>query len=147
MQVLEDMLNQKDYTRIGTLRSLDFSDRAASGRLRTVLVTGSDNVRRLKADLFQAVFNKRTPKELGEILSTRFDIQVQYPWIQPVADMELPGGQSRYFKETSHNIIFGFKTFFEQNGGIAAFGMPLTEEFTENGFGPIFSKSEIRIPP
>ena len=148
MQVLEDMLNQKDYTRIGTLRSLDFSDRAASGRLRTVLVTGSDNVRRLKADLFQAVFNKRTPKELGEILSTRFDIQVQYPWIQPVADMELPGGQSRYFKETSHNIIFGFKTFFEQNGGIAAFGMPLTEEFTENGFTvQYFQKAKFEYHP
>ena len=132
MRVLEDMLNQKDSTRIGALQSIDFSDRSPSGRLRTVVVAGSENVRRLSAGFFQAVFNKRTPSELGTILSTRFDMKIQFPWVQPVADLNLPGGQSRYFPETSHNVIFGFKEFFDSRGGMDAFGMPLTEEFTEN---------------
>jgi len=133
MRVLEDMLNQKASTRVGALQSIDFSDRSPSGRLRTVVVSGSENVRRLSASFFQAVFNKRTPAELGTILSTRFNMRIQFPWVQPVADLNLPGGQSRYFPDTSHNVIFGFKEFFESRGGIDSFGLPLTEEFTENG--------------
>ncbi len=133
MRVLEDMLNAKESTRVGALLSIDFGDRSASGRLRSVVVAGTENTRRLTASFFQAVFNRRTPIELGTILSTRFDMQIQFPWVQPVADLGLPGGQSRYFPETSHNVIFGFKDFLEANGGVNAYGMPLTEEFTENG--------------
>ncbi len=36
-----------------------------------------------------------------------------------------------YFVETGHNLLNGFKQFWEANGGIAQFGYPLTEEFTE----------------
>ncbi|MHB8647030.1 MAG: glycosyl hydrolase family 18 protein [Thermomicrobiales bacterium] len=37
----------------------------------------------------------------------------------------------RYFTETGHNLQNGFKQFWDANGGIAQFGYPLTEEFTE----------------
>lgn len=37
----------------------------------------------------------------------------------------------RYFAETGHNLLNGFKQFWDANGGIAQFGYPLTEEFTE----------------
>lgn len=37
----------------------------------------------------------------------------------------------RYFTETGHNLANGFKSFWDLNGGIAQFGFPITEEFTE----------------
>lgn len=37
----------------------------------------------------------------------------------------------RYFTETGHNLQNGFKQFWDANGGLARFGYPLTEEFTE----------------
>jgi hypothetical protein len=37
-----------------------------------------------------------------------------------------------YFSETHHSLAYGFKAFWERNGGLPAFGYPLTEEFTEN---------------
>jgi hypothetical protein len=36
-----------------------------------------------------------------------------------------------YFKETGHNLGYAFRKYWEQNGGLAQFGYPLTEEFTE----------------
>jgi beta propeller repeat protein len=39
----------------------------------------------------------------------------------------------RYFPETGHSIAYGFKEFWEKNGGLAIFGYPISEEFTENG--------------
>lgn len=38
-----------------------------------------------------------------------------------------------YFPETGHTIAFGFKDFWEAHGGLAEFGYPISEEFTENG--------------
>jgi hypothetical protein len=48
-----------------------------------------------------------------------------------VAPLPGPAGQVRYFPETGHNLIFGFKYYWEHNGGLAIFGYPLTEEFRE----------------
>jgi hypothetical protein len=39
----------------------------------------------------------------------------------------------RYFPLTGHTLQFGFKAFWERNGGIALFGMPISEEFQEQG--------------
>jgi len=36
-----------------------------------------------------------------------------------------------FFRETSHSLSYGFKTFWEQSGGLPVFGYPLSEEFTE----------------
>lgn len=38
-------------------------------------------------------------------------------------------GAAVYFPETGHQLLFGFKAFWERSGGLAAFGYPLTEEF------------------
>jgi hypothetical protein len=46
--------------------------------------------------------------------------------VEPLA---APPGQATYFPATGHNLIFGFKTYWERNGGLALFGYPLTEEF------------------
>ncbi len=133
MRVLEDMLNVKPDTTVGSLHMIDFSDRSHSGRLRTVHVHGSTASRRLPAHRFQALFNRLTPEELGPLNSTNFQIEFQYPLTRPVPDLNLPGNQSIYFAETGHNVLFGFKKYFESRGGVEAFGLPLTEEFVEGG--------------
>ena len=42
-------------------------------------------------------------------------------------------GQSIYSDETGHNVRHGFLKYFNARGGVTAFGLPLTEEFFENG--------------
>ena len=133
MRVLEDMLNVKPDTTVGSLHMIDFSDRSHSGRLKTVHVHGSTASRRLPAQRFQALFNVLTPEELGPLNSTNFHVEFQYPLTRPVPDLNLPENQSIYFPETGHNVIFGFKKYFESRGGVEAFGLPLTEEFIEGG--------------
>ncbi len=133
MRVLEDMLNVKPDTSVGSLQMIDFSDRSHSGRLKTVHVHGSAASRRLSAQRFQALFNRLTPEELGPLNSTNFQIEFQYPLTRPVPALNLPESQSIYFPETGHNVIFGFKRYFENRGGVQAFGLPLTEELVEGG--------------
>ncbi|MGH2351331.1 MAG: PQQ-binding-like beta-propeller repeat protein, partial [Chloroflexota bacterium] len=41
----------------------------------------------------------------------------------------IPG--ALYFFETGHNVYGGFLTYFTTNGGLEAFGYPITEEFQE----------------
>ncbi len=41
--------------------------------------------------------------------------------------------ERRYFPETGHSLAYGFKEFWERNGGVALFGYPISEEFVENG--------------
>ncbi|HEU4792323.1 MAG TPA: hypothetical protein VFS96_01575, partial [Nitrolancea sp.] len=38
-----------------------------------------------------------------------------------------------YFPETQHNLCGGFRDYLNKFGGLAVFGLPLTEEFHENG--------------
>jgi hypothetical protein len=42
-----------------------------------------------------------------------------------------PAERVRHFPETGHNLIEGFKYFWERNGGLPVFGYPLTEEFQQ----------------
>ena len=41
------------------------------------------------------------------------------------------GGNSRYFESTGHNLSHGFRTYWQNQGGLSIFGYPLSEEFTE----------------
>ena len=38
---------------------------------------------------------------------------------------------ARYFPETSHSLAGGFKLYWEDNGGLDVFGLPISEEFEE----------------
>lgn len=40
---------------------------------------------------------------------------------------------SLFFQATSHTLAGGFRTFWEQGGGLAVFGYPISQEFVENG--------------
>lgn len=42
-----------------------------------------------------------------------------------------PEANRRYFAETGHYLGFGFLNYWEKHGGLAQFGLPLTEEFRE----------------
>ena len=44
-----------------------------------------------------------------------------------------------YFEETQHNLCGGFRAFFDQYGGMAVYGMPISEEFQE--FNPDTGKT------
>ncbi len=48
----------------------------------------------------------------------------------PKADPN-PGGAGKYFAQTGHSINFGFAAFWTAHGGLAAFGYPLSQEFSE----------------
>jgi lipoprotein-anchoring transpeptidase ErfK/SrfK len=39
----------------------------------------------------------------------------------------------RFFSETGHFLAYGFKSYWEQNGGLYIFGLPISEEFSETG--------------
>jgi hypothetical protein len=38
-----------------------------------------------------------------------------------------------YFPQTGHHLGWGFKNYWEKNGGVKVFGYPISEEFSENG--------------
>ena len=42
-----------------------------------------------------------------------------------------PEAHRTYFPETGHYLAWGFRAYWEQNGGLAQFGLPLTSEFIE----------------
>jgi hypothetical protein len=44
-----------------------------------------------------------------------------------------PKAGCTYFPATKHNLCAGFMAYWNKYGGLAVFGMPLTEEFQENG--------------
>jgi hypothetical protein len=49
------------------------------------------------------------------------------------ANVQIPP-DTRFFRETGHNLSHGFKDYWEQNGGLAEFGFPLTEEDSGDNF-------------
>ncbi len=44
-----------------------------------------------------------------------------------------PSGDRIFFAESGHSIGGVFRTYWQAHGGLAVFGLPLTEEITENG--------------
>ncbi len=49
---------------------------------------------------------------------------------QPVSGRD--DNATRFFPQTNHRLSHGFKTYWEQNGGLRIFGYPISEEFTED---------------
>ncbi len=46
---------------------------------------------------------------------------------------ETTAGTPRYFPETGHTLAYSFRQFYERNGSLAVFGLPLTEVYIEQG--------------
>lgn len=54
----------------------------------------------------------------------------------------------RYFKDTGHNIGTRIKTFYEQNGDVSIFGLPLTEVIREGDLDvQYFERAKIELHP
>ncbi len=119
--------------RADSIRALDFSRRAPSGRMIEIAVHGDAGPARIGAWDFVTRFNRETSRAIGPLLSTRFNIVFAYPLTRAVTPLNLAGGQSIYFDETGHNVRHGFLKYFQAHGGVEAFGLPLTEEFFEQG--------------
>lgn len=49
----------------------------------------------------------------------------------PFRPLAGPTGPGTYFSETGHTLGGAFATFWQEGGGLAIFGLPLSEEFTE----------------
>ncbi len=61
-----------------------------------------------------------------QVTSTRFD-DPAFMASTPVAN----SSTRRYFSSTSHSLSYGFKQYWEANGGLERFGYPISEEFQE----------------
>ncbi len=44
-----------------------------------------------------------------------------------------PSGDRLFFAQTGHSLGGSFRTYWQAHGGLSVFGLPLTEEITENG--------------
>lgn len=53
--------------------------------------------------------------------------------IHPAFQHAKPKDGERFFTETRHNLGGGFRAFWERHGDMDIFGLPLSEEFDENG--------------
>ena len=67
-------------------------------------------------------------RRLGADLATG---QQGEPGFQPVG----PGNEANcsFYAETNHRLCYGFRVYWEANGGLPVFGYPISEEFLENG--------------
>jgi SpoIID/LytB domain protein len=74
-QQLEDMLNADQDSYVGSLRSLDLTRRASSGRLISLRATGSAGTKTIDADAFLTRFNRLRPPGVAQLRSTNFDLR------------------------------------------------------------------------
>lgn len=90
----------------------------------------------------RAIFERHEDKEgtpyvvlLARIgANTTVERMMHDPAFQGVAeDEELVGAGALYFHATNHHISPTFAEYWEDNGGIAAFGYPLSEPLVEDG--------------
>ncbi len=68
----------------------------------------------------------------GRALDGNFDVAVApiagpFKPLQPVAST----ADRVYFPQTGHTLAYGFKQFWDTHGGLAVFGYPISEEFSE----------------
>ena len=133
LTVLDATLQAAAETPVGTIQSLDFSDRVVGGRIVSIGVNSTLGSARLSPRNFMHAFNRLTAIEIGEIKSATFRVILPDPLTRPVVPLNLPYGQSIYFEESGHNVRHGFLKYFRAHGGVEAFGLPLTEEFLEDG--------------
>lgn len=62
------------------------------------------------------------------MLSVAYGEYVSYAGYQQAIKPAAPLDGARYFPETGHNLGGRFRAYWEANGGLAQFGLPLTEE-------------------
>ena len=151
MSHLAQALAGRANSDVGQLRSIDFSDRSESGAVRNVTIVGSTRTITVTGEFFVQIFNVRTPPALGLLYSHNFEVATpgrQIP-VAPIAgpDPGIPAG-SYYYPQTGQIIGTEFLGHFLQNGGVQAFGIPLTAPLTERGkLVQYFEKARLERDP
>jgi stage II sporulation protein D len=62
-------------TKVGTLTSLNLTDRGVSGRLISITLVGSSGTKKVSADVFRSVLNANRPASDPSLRSTLFDLK------------------------------------------------------------------------
>src|SRR5262245_61755995 len=82
---------------------------------------------------------------LALLLSLGHMLLAPTPLAAAPATSELP---FRYFYETGHSISGDIKTFYDRNGGLPIFGLPLTEVITDGELRvQYFERARFEIVP
>jgi stage II sporulation protein D len=72
---LSSWLATDSRTKVGTLTSLDLTNRGVSGRLISITLVGSSGTKRVSADVFRSVLNANRPTSDPSLRSTLFDLK------------------------------------------------------------------------
>ncbi|MFO7169341.1 MAG: VanW family protein [Chloroflexota bacterium] len=73
------------------------------------------------------------PRSIAPLLAAIIAAALLWPAPAAVAADSATATGVTYVAETGHNLGGAFKKFYEANGGLAIFGLPLTEMFVEDG--------------
>jgi enterochelin esterase-like enzyme len=77
------------------------------------------------------VLHRSYNKKLGIGLALVFILQLGLMPNVLAAQAPVAGSGSAFFAETGHNLAGAFKSYWEKHGGLAQFGYPITEQFSE----------------
>ncbi|MDQ3547632.1 MAG: glycosyl hydrolase family 18 protein, partial [Chloroflexota bacterium] len=119
---------------------LDYDDGDQANRLRYKDDNGDDHeVWFESAASFEAKLRVITDNRLAGFATWRLGHEDPETWTV-VASIQTPAtrippldetSDRLYFPETGHSLAYGFLEYWQANGGLARFGYPRTEEFTE----------------
>ncbi len=84
-----------------------------------------------QVDMFGGVIQEYVKYYGDNIGTTRIRTIVPGPNRTDKAASRASDPHISYFHETGHNLGYAFRNYWLENGGLALFGYPLTEEFTE----------------
>jgi beta propeller repeat protein len=94
--------------------------------------TGADGVTR-KVQYFERIKLEADPQDPKQISLSRLGAQLTLGRAFPtVAAFDSTEGRT-YFPQTQHALAGWFKDYWTNNGGVAVFGYPISEELDENG--------------
>mgnify|MGYP001051936556 CR=1 FL=1 len=66
---------------------------------------------------------------LGNELTVNRRAEAPFKPVQATSD-----ANCTFYPATGHRLCFGFRAFWQANGGLAIYGYPISEEFQENGY-------------
>ncbi|HET9015278.1 MAG TPA: hypothetical protein VFN57_06760 [Thermomicrobiaceae bacterium] len=67
---------------------------------------------------------------LGNIVAAHDNLLTTAPF-QPITARS--DANCTFYPQTGHRLCFGFRAYWQSHGGLAIFGYPISEEFTQNG--------------
>ncbi|MDB5080098.1 MAG: N-acetylmuramoyl-L-alanine amidase family 2 [Chloroflexi bacterium] len=98
----------------------------------TATITGYVKMRTVRqVDMFGGVIQEYVKYFEDNVGTTRIRTIMSGPNRTDRAPSRAADPNVRHFNETGHNLGYAFRKYWEENGGLALFGYPLTEEFTE----------------